>query len=194
MDATGFYLVPQSKTTLPLLNSRVLWFVLTQIGIPLRLRGGLWQYRAKMQFVKRLPIPKLTAEQESGLAALAEEITALAQRRYTLHEGFRRMIRDNFGGGEIGTQVDLYRWWEFPHASALSEAVRKHLGQAIPLAQQLKEWQGFLAEQRAAHEQLTGEIVTAETRLNAIVYDAFGLDAAERDLIERTTKYPYGAV
>ena len=49
-------------------------------------------------------------------------------------------------------------------------------------------------DRQAKHQQLTGQIIALETRLNAIVYDAFGLDDGERQLIEDTTKYPYGEV
>jgi hypothetical protein len=41
---------------------------------------------------------------------------------------------------------------------------------------------------------LTDAIIALETRLNEIVYDAFDLTPEERDLIESTTKYPYGEV
>jgi hypothetical protein len=41
---------------------------------------------------------------------------------------------------------------------------------------------------------MTAQIVTHETRLNAIVYEAFKLTLDEIALIEQATKYPYGAV
>src|SRR5262249_50708264 len=94
VDATGTAIIPDSMSTLSLLNSRVLWFAFSQIAIPLRLRGGLWQYRGKLQFIRRLPVPSLTADQESALCALAEEITGLARDRYNLHESMRDTIRN----------------------------------------------------------------------------------------------------
>jgi len=193
MDATGFYLVPGRKHILPLLNSRVLWFVLSQIGIPLRLRGGLWQYRAKMQFVKRLPIPDLTAQQESDLAAIAEEITKLARSRYTLHEDFRQTLVNEFDGKPISTRVALYKWWELEDEKALSDEIKRRFKREIPLGKR-SEWRGYLAGESARHADLTAQIVALETRLNAIVYDAFALTPDERALIEETTKYPYGEV
>ncbi len=193
VDATGFLTIPPNKTFLPLLNSRTLWFVLSQISIPLRLRGGLWQYRAKMQFIERLPIPTLTTQQESDLAAIAEEITGLARRRYQQHEDTRQTIRNEFDGGEISTRVGLYRWWELADEKALSDEIKRRFGQEIPLSKR-SEWRGFLAEQKAGHQQVTAQIIALETRMNAIVYDAFALTPDERQLIEETTKYPYGEV
>jgi hypothetical protein len=52
--------------------------------------------------------------------------------------------------------------------------------------------EALLRERTAEVERLTGEIVALETELNTAVYDVFGLDEAERKLIEEETKYRYG--
>jgi hypothetical protein len=143
------------------------------------------------QFVERLPIPPLTADQESALAAIAEEITALAQQRYQLHEDMRLTMRNEFHGGDISSRVDLYRWWNIPDEQALSAEIRRQFGQEIPLRKRA-EWRGFLGEQTAAHQTMTDQIIALETRMNEHVYDAFALTPEERALIERVTKYPYG--
>ena len=189
----GFFLVSDSWALLGVLNSRVSWFTLSQIATPLRLRAGLWQYQSKIQFVERLPIPDLSARQESSLAAIAEEITGLARSRYAHHQDFRRTLVTEFDGGDISTRVALYRWWEFADEKALSDELRKQFKREIPLAQRA-QWRAFLADEKAKHQRLTEQIIDLETRLNAIVYDAFDLTAAERQLIEDTTKYPYGEV
>ena len=49
-------------------------------------------------------------------------------------------------------------------------------------------------EETGKHQQFTDSIITLETRMNVIVYDAFQLTPDERQLIEDTTKYPYGEV
>ena len=146
-----------------------------------------------MQFVERLPIPGLSTEQESDLTAIAEEITALARQRYQGHEAMRQTIRSEFDGEEISTRVALYRWWELEDDKALSDEIQRRFAQEIPLNKR-SEWRSFLAEQKAGHQDLTQQIIALETRMNAIVYDAFNLTPEERQLIEDTTKYPYGEV
>lgn len=185
---TAFFTPDPPKHLLSLLNSRVLWFMLSQLAQPLRLRVGLWQYQAKKQFVERLSIPDLTAQQESDLAATAEETINLARRRYKLHEDFQQTMVNKFEGGEINMRVALYRWWDFEDEKALSEELRRQFKREIPLGKR-SEWRGFLAEQQSAHRTLTDSIIAQETRLNAIVYDAFDLTPDERALIETTTKY-----
>ena len=190
---TAFFMTNVDWYLLSILQSRVAWFALSQYATPLRLRGGLWQYRVILQFVKRLPIPELTAQQESDLAEIAQAITQQAKERYQVHEDMRQTILNEFGSGEISTRVALYRWWEFENETSLSDEIQNRFGQEIPLKKR-SEWRSFLAEQKAAHQRLTDAIIQQETRMNAIVYEAFNLDADEIHLIETTTKYPYGEV
>jgi hypothetical protein len=145
------------------------------------------------QFIRRLPIPDLSAEQEGSLAAIAEEITGLARSRYVLHEDFRRTLVTEFGGDAISTRVALYRWWEIADEIALSDEIKRQLGREIPLNKR-SEWRGYLADETAKHADLTAQIIALETRMNAIVYNVFDLTQEERQLIEETTKYPYGEV
>jgi type I restriction-modification system DNA methylase subunit len=190
---TGF-MIPNAKfSLLGVLQSRVIWFVLSQLATPLRLRGGLWQYRVIVQYVERLPIPDLTSDQERDLSQIAEQITQLARERYQVHEDFRQTIINEFKGKEISTRVGLYKWWEFENEGALSVEIRRQLGQEIPLSKR-KQWRDYLANEQARHHDLTAQIVTLETRMNELVYDAFHLTAEERVLIEKATKYPYGEV
>ncbi|RMF81546.1 MAG: hypothetical protein D6737_04715 [Chloroflexi bacterium] len=189
-----FFQIYDDKNLLSILNSRVTWFALSQIATPLRLRAGLWQYQSKIQFIKRLPIPELTAQQERDLASIAEEITALARDRYRLHENVRTIISADFGDRQpISTRVALYEWWNLEDDSALNDELQRRFDTSIPLNKR-GEWRQFLAEQKAEHEKFTQDIIDREVRMNAIVYDAFKLTAEERALIEKATKYPYGEV
>ncbi|TVR18750.1 MAG: hypothetical protein EA396_14160, partial [Anaerolineaceae bacterium] len=179
---TAYMIGTSSQALLCVLQSRPVWFALSQLAQPLRLRGGLWQYRLFTQFMERLPIPILTAQQESSLAAIAEEITGLARGRYALHEDFRRTLVSEFDGDEISTRVALYRWWEMADEKALSDEIKRRFGRDIPLNKRA-EWRGYLADETAKHADLTAQIITLETRMNDVVYDAFGLDESERRLI-----------
>ena len=82
---------------------------------------------------------------------------------------------------------------EAQEAAHLGDEIKRRFDQEIPMSKR-SEWRGFLAEQKAGHQQLTEQFMALETRMNAIVYDAFGLRPEERHLIEETTKYPYGEV
>lgn len=193
----GTIIVHDSLALLAVLNSRVIWYALSQIATPLRLRAGLWQYQAKLQFVKRLPIPKLSAAQDTQLAALAEEITGLARQRYQLHEDVRAEIRGELVR-ERGLNNALTEWWTFAdnengewfdHFAAQVDSI----AEPIPLKRR-KDWRTYLAEQRSEHQRLTDAIIAREIQVNGVVYEAFDLTPEEIALIEAETKYPYGSV
>ncbi len=198
-DEKGLYasnkahmLIPESISLLGLLNSRVSWFVLSQLCVPLRLRAGLWQYQLTQQFVERLPIPELSSAQESELAEIAEAITAQARERYALHESVRHRIATDLGeGGKLNTK--LTEWWALADGAELRAEVKKAFRSDIPLSER-DDWEKYLAAQQAKHESMTEEIVVLETRMNAIVYAAFDLTPEEIALIEEATRYPYGSV
>lgn len=92
----------------------------------------------------------------------------------------------------VPTAQRLTAWWglDFP---AFRAEVQKVFRRDIALRER-DEWDGWLEEQRSAHERHTAEIVRLETELNAIAYGLFGLTAAEVRVVEESTKYRYGEV
>jgi hypothetical protein len=183
----------QSYKMLALLQSRVTWFCIKQIAVPLRLRGGLWQHQLFSQFIEKLPIPDLTATQDSSLAEIAEAITSKARARYDLHEITRQRFIEDLGrnGGKLTEK--LHTWWMLERSAHFQEQAKKSFNHVIPIEDR-HGWDRYMAGQRASHATLTSAIIALETQMNAIVYDAFKLDADERALVEKATKYKYGEV
>ena len=184
------------------MQSRVIWYAISNLCVPLRLRAGLWQYQLTDQFITRLPIPAMTDADRATLGTLAMEITDLARTRYALHGRVRHRLHSDFGallrqgsGGQAPEKKlnqKLTAWWtlDFP---ALRAEVQKVFKRDIPLKER-DEVEAWHAAQRNEHARLTGEIVKRETDLNARVYALFGLTDEEIVLIEASTKYRYGEV
>lgn len=63
----------------------------------------------------------------------------------------------------------------------------------IPLRER-DDWESYLSHSTAQHTHLTHQIIAHETTLNNHVYTLFHLTPQEIQLIEQSTKYPYGAV
>ncbi|MDX2177722.1 MAG: DNA methyltransferase [Candidatus Sumerlaeia bacterium] len=203
-DATGFYvndkgfiLLAGSASTLSLLNSHTLWFCISQLCLPLRLRKGLWQYQSKSQFIERLPIPALSAEDDAALARIAEEVTDFARERHALHRATRHRIVADLLPRDARATNAITTWWELD-LRALREELARAAKSDIPVRERA-DWEAFLATQRTAHERLTAAIVSREEELNDRVYRLYGLSAAEvrmlEDFMRRTkTFYPLGEV
>jgi len=203
-DASGQYINDKGSIVavddlalLAILQSRVAWFVLSQIAVPLRLRAGLWQYQLKTQFVSRIPIPDVPEGDREALATLAREITDLSRDRYALHGRTRKRLRDDLGDGDAPPAKPLNQkltaWWNLPGLPALRAEIGKLYKRDIPVKER-DAWDDYLADRRAEHRRLTDAIIGREADLNARVYALFGLDEGEIARVEEVTKYPYGEV
>ncbi|CAN5171152.1 hypothetical protein BH24GEM2_BH24GEM2_05960 [soil metagenome] len=192
VNDTGFFLSTADPALLGILQSRVSWFAISNTAIPLRLRAGLWQYRLKTQFLSRLPIPPAPPAESKAIGALAMQVTKHVRDRYALHERVRHRIATDLDTASRGLNQKLTAWWglDFP---AFRAEVKKALRQEIPLRDR-DDWQAWLSDGRAEHQQHTTEIVRLETELNARVYELFDLSPAEIQIIEESTKYRYGEV
>lgn len=192
MNNTGYFIPGADAYLLGILQSRIIWFAISQISQPLRLRAGLWQYRLFPQFVERLPVPNAPTAEREEIASLAQAISDLARLRYGLHNRVRKRISSDLGGTGFSLNQKLTAWWtlDFP---AFRVEVQKALRREIPVRER-DEWAAWLEERQGEHERLTGEIVRLETELNSRVYVLFDLSAEETEIIEESTKYKYGEV
>jgi hypothetical protein len=186
----GFIVIPSDASTLGVLQSRVSWFCISQLCVPLGERAGTVRYQQKSQFISRLPIPDPAPAEREALGALALAITAEARSRYALHT--RRRILADLGTPGKALNQRLTAWWDLDFAAFRAE-VQKVFRQDIPVKAR-DEWDEWLAERRAAHAAHTAEIVALETELNARVYALFALTPEEIAIIAAATKYRYGEV
>jgi len=197
VNDTGCVIASPASSSLAALQSRSAWFAFSQIAMPLRLRGGLWQYRSKVQFVERLPIPPMPSSEEPALSALALEITALARERHGLHTKTRKRIATDLAadGGKLNNA--LTAWWALDFKTFRGE-VNKALKNDIPVRER-EDWEAALRDWRGEHERLTARIVALEEEMNDRVYRLFGLTRGDistlEDFMKRTkTLYPLGEV
>lgn len=187
---TGYFIPTEAHELLGILNSRVIWFVISYISQPLGERKGALIYRLFTQCMERLPIPALSDEQRTQLGGLAQQLTNVARERYRVHRETLQRIRQDLGAGQRKITDKLAEWWRLDWSEFLAE-VRKSFKREIALKER-GAWETFLDEQRAEVVQLTGQIVSVERQLNRAVYAVFGLHEEEIALIERETKYQYG--
>ena len=119
----------------------------------------------------RLPVLTLATEDRVFAAGVTPEITGHARARYALHQKTRRQIQRDLGTAEKPLNQKLTAWWS-PDFSALRAEIRKVYKRDIPVKER-GEWDEWLADQRAEHGRLTGEIVARETELERPPLRAF---------------------
>jgi hypothetical protein len=187
---TGYFIPTESRELLGVLNSRVIWFIITQISQPLGERQGALIYRLFTQYIERLPIPALNDEQRGQIGGLAQQLTRVAQERYRVRREMMQRIKSDLGTSQHKVTDKLDAWWQLDWQAFRAE-VSKSFKREIALKER-GEWETFLREQREEVEQLTSEITSLEQQLNAAVYAVFGLNEDEIALVEQETKYHYG--
>ncbi|HLV79847.1 MAG TPA: hypothetical protein VKT32_06170, partial [Chthonomonadaceae bacterium] len=187
------YIIPiNDYALLGILQSRVIWFAVSQLCQPLRLRAGLWQYQMFTQFTSRLPIPDLTASQRETIGELAAAITRHARARYDLHCKARHRILADLTAPGGALNQKLTAWWDLDFPAFRAE-LKKTFKRDIPVGER-DDWESWLAGRQAEHAQHSEEIVRLETELNTHVYALFDLTPDEITLIEESTKFRYGEV
>ncbi|MCP4599812.1 MAG: N-6 DNA methylase [Proteobacteria bacterium] len=192
------YIMPvKSMWVLSILRSRVAWFFISQISIPLRLRAGLWQYKCFAQFIKRIPIPTLSEVDKKTLEDLAIRATDVAKNRSHLHETVRCRIKTDLGGGSRKLNTKLNAWYTLKVSDFCNET-KKHFKTDIPLKERT-EWELALTDWQQEHILLTEKLIIIENEINDRVYNLYGLSKSDIELLEdhmekTKTFYPLGEV
>lgn len=188
---TGYIMPIDDLYALGFLSSRVAWFIVTQISIPLGERAGMNRYRLIDQYMRPFPIPDAVPSARKSIASLAEQLSQTAKKRHKLYRTTRHRILTDLGGTKLNQKLTF--WWELSDFTAFRTEIKKAFKTDIPVGER-DDWETYLQTQQETHHQLTNRIIADEQALNTAVYKLFNLNDAEIKLIEDTTKYDYGAI
>lgn len=178
------YIIPSADHyLLGLLNSKIHWFLITAL-CPY-VRGGFYELRTIR--METLPIPTPTKEQKQTIAQHAETCQTLAEKRYQLQDSLRRRIPDlcpKDKDSKLSTK--LADWWTLDFKEFQSE-VKSRFKRALSLQESI-EWEPLFNQQKEQIQHLSYQLSSEEQALNKAVYDLFGLDQAEIELLEQNLK------
>ena len=175
------YLIPSDdKALLGLLNSRVLWFIVSSMSPPVR--GGFHELR--VQYVEKLPIPAWGDGARADLAIASEGASNAARERLVLQNALTRRVPDLCPlGHDPKMTTRLQEWWTLPDFAAFRAEVKKVFKADIPLTDR-SAWEDWITRDRAEIARLSAEIAKAEAHIDSIVYGLFDLTPAEIALLE----------
>lgn len=174
------YFIPTNDQFLAAyLNSSVGWFILSNLAPAVR--GGFHELR--VQYVEKVPIPRVSAIQRAALEGLAQACQSASDERYRRQHGLVRRIPDLASRGEGKLSTALKEWWKFPDFAAFRAEVKKCLKADIPLAER-SDWEDWIARDKAEINRLSALIEANERRINEIVYELFDLTPDEIQLLE----------
>ncbi len=176
----SYLISSDDKALLGLLNSRVLWFILSAMSPPVR--GGFHELR--VQYVEKLPVPTWNDTARAELAALSDQASKAARRRLSLQTAMTRRIPDLCPperAHKLTTR--LQEWWTLPDFAAFRAEIKKVFKADVPLAER-SAWEDWISRDRAEIARLSAEIAKVEAQIDDIVYGLFGLTADEISLLE----------
>lgn len=171
---------------LGILNSAATWYQIQSICPALR--GGVWRYRLKRQYMEEISIPSATANDRDRVGSLASSCQTAAEERRDLVKHFgHEVLRDLAPGSLTSKLPGVLQDWATLDFAGFTAAIKKHLRQDIPLNDR-NAWEAKLKNGAARVAELTTQIKRAEREIDQIVYRLFDLTPDEVALIEAAVK------
>lgn len=159
-----------------ILNSRVADFVFRRIAKPKA--GGYFE--ANKQFIAPIPIPRPDSKTMEAIGAITREIAALYASVETIERDVIHRLQMDIMDS-LALPPALTKWEDMSFAE-----IRKALKKAktdIPIGER-KQWEQYIAGQRARIDRVRSEIARIENTINRMVYRAYGLTAEEIAMVE----------
>ena len=174
------YFIPSATfDLLALLNSKVGWSFIKSISPAVR--GGFHELR--VQYVEKVPIPRMEPSDRANLARLAQECTDAAKRNLGIRRGFEHRILHDLAPPERQKNTGkIQHFWTLDFSVFRTE-VEKAFKTEIPVKDR-DGWEKYLGEKSAEVIRLTAEIEVAEREIDAVVYKIFDLTPDEIKLLE----------
>jgi hypothetical protein len=180
------YFIPNATyELLSLLNSKLAWSFVA--GISPAVRGGFHEMR--VQYLEKVPIPRIQASDRKQLAQLGEECGSLAQKRLKTQSTVSHRILDLAPPERQKLSRKLEEWWTLDFTDFRDE-VKRVFRADIPVKER-GEWEAYLDKHAAEVRRLDAQIEKAEREIDAVVYRLFELTPDEIALLESSIAGQY---
>lgn len=159
-----------SQAYLTILNSRVLWYYLSQTGYTLR--GGFFCFKTK--YLEPFHLPDLTSPENQdnakSLSVYANQMLSLNSQLQEKRSRFLHRLSENFEGIKITTALQTFDQLDFK--GFVAELKKQKI--KLSLVQQ-DEWEEYFNQYREACQQLTTQITKTDQEIDLKVYHLYGL-------------------
>nr|WP_318716586.1 N-6 DNA methylase [uncultured Treponema sp.] len=163
-------------TYLTILNSKLMWFFLSNTGYTLR--GGYFTFKTK--YLENFPIPDLT---NSQFSTINSQLTSLADKMLTLNESlqkkstnFLKVVKQTFALEKVSAKMESFYELDF-------DGFVKELKQKITPKLKL-EWLEVFEETKKSLQEIQTQIAATDKEINALVYKLYDLTDEEIKIVE----------
>ena len=167
-----------TQAYLTILNSRILWYYLSQTGYTLR--GGFFCFKTK--YLEPFHLPDLTSPENQDIAerlnVFANQMLSLNSQLQDKRSQFLRGVTNNLEDVKITTALQQFNQMDF--AEFMKELKKQKI--TIPLKQQ-SEWEDFFNDCVAECRELLAQIKATDEEIDNKVFDLYGLTEEERKIV-----------
>lgn len=169
------------KFWLAILNSKLLWFYLSNTGYVLR--GGFFTFKTK--YLEPFPLPKIkNLELQNPFIESVDLIITLKNEFQVINRKFGNYFSGQYKLEKLPKKLE--NWSELSFADFITELNKaiKTAGQ-IPLTKKDEfEWLDLFEENEAKAQTLKSQIEITEKAIDKMVYELYGLSEEEIGIVE----------
>ena len=163
-------------TYLTILNSKLMWFFLSNTGYTLR--GGYFTFKTK--YLENFPIPDLKNSEfsiiNSELANLADKMLSLNETLQKKSTNFLKVVKQTFALEKVSAKMESFYELDF-------DGFVKELKQKITPKLKL-EWLEVFEETKKSLQEIQTQIAATDKEINALVYKLYDLTEEEIKIVE----------
>jgi hypothetical protein len=171
------------KFWLAILNSKLLWFYLSNTGYVLR--GGFFTFKTK--YLEPFPLPKIeNLELQNPFIESVDLIVTLKNEFQVINKKFGNYFSGKYKLEKLPKKLE--NWSELTFAAFITE-----LNKAIKTVEQTTltnkdefEWLDLFEENKTKAQTLKSQIETTEKAIDKMVYELYGLSEEERGIVENS--------
>jgi len=175
INAPAVILPNDDKFLLAVLNSKLVWYFLTNICV---VRSGGY-IEVKPQYFEQIPIPLISEIHKTELSQLTESIINRTSEIQKLSTKFIKLLKSKFE--EIRVTKKLENWFNLEFKDFQKELKKQKI--KISLAEEL-DWIDFFEQQSKTYSEVLHSIKSQEKEIDQMVYELYGLSESEIRIVE----------
>ncbi|TPV33233.1 restriction endonuclease subunit M [Paucihalobacter ruber] len=187
LNKTIFFIPIEDYYLLSILNSRVVWFFLsntcTALGDPKN--GG--RLNIQKVYLEKTPIPKdIDKNIRTYLEEKSKTQLTLCTQLYNDTNKFLFYIESTLNVVDFSKKLETWYGLEFSEfITELNKAIKKSGGVALSKKDEF-EWLELFEDNKKKAQELRAQIAQTEKAIDDMVYDLYGLTQEEREIVENS--------
>ena len=186
-DETGAYinapaviLPTKDKFLTAILNSRLVWYFLTNICV---IRSGGY-IEVKPQYFEQIPIPEINNQE--ALEAKTDGIIAFNSKVQKVEKSFLNYLQSQYNIEKINKKLQNWHELDFGEfIKELNKSIKKVDGAKLSKMDEM-EWMDVFETKKAEVESLKDEIDKTDKEIDQMVYKLYDLTEEEIKIVEES--------